>query len=98
MCIRDSDQTVSFTDNLTWSHGLHAFKFGGDFRRLTNHFFDGGPSRGTVVAGNIGEFTSDAETCGTCASLAGVTDAFFAPSFDYALRQPSPYVGDFTSY
>ena len=86
------DTTLSFTDNLTWSRGRHAFKFGGELRRLTNHFMSGGFARGSVVSGNIGEFTSDAETCGTC------SDGFYAPSFDYALRQPSPYVGDFTSY
>ncbi len=93
------DTTISFADNLTWSRGRHAVKFGAEFRRLSNYFMSGALARGVVVSGNIGEFTSDAETCTTCAfPVAGSPpDAFFAPSFDYALRQPSPYAGTFYS-
>ena len=35
--------TTSYTDNLSWSHGNHTFKFGGDFRNVgesgPNSFF-----------------------------------------------------------
>lgn len=30
-------KTIQVLDNITWTHGLHTFKFGGDFRRLTDH-------------------------------------------------------------
>ena len=30
-------KTIQFLDNVTWTHGLHTFKFGADFRRLTDH-------------------------------------------------------------
>ena len=30
-------KTIQLLDNVTWTHGLHTFKFGGDFRRLTDH-------------------------------------------------------------
>lgn len=92
------DTTISFADNLTWSRGRHAFKFGAEYRRLTNFFSSGGSARGVAVSGNIGEFTSDAETCGLCGIFgAPASDQFFAPSFDYALRQPSSYAGTFHS-
>ncbi|HEX4007563.1 MAG TPA: carboxypeptidase-like regulatory domain-containing protein [Acidobacteriaceae bacterium] len=28
---------IQILDNLTWTHGQHAYKFGGDFRRMTDH-------------------------------------------------------------
>ena len=30
-------KTIQILDNITWTQGLHTFKFGGDFRRLTDH-------------------------------------------------------------
>ena len=30
-------QIIQALDNVTWSHGNHAFKFGADFKRLTDH-------------------------------------------------------------
>jgi hypothetical protein len=30
-------QIVQALDNVTWSHGRHSFKFGGDFKRITDH-------------------------------------------------------------
>ena len=30
-------QIIQALDNVTWSHGNHAFKFGGDFKRITDH-------------------------------------------------------------
>jgi hypothetical protein len=64
---------------------------GGDYRYQQNYSYDGGLARGLVVSNNIGEFTSDSETCISCGT------AFSKPSFDYELRQPSPYVGDLRS-
>ena len=64
---------------------------GGDYRYQQNYSYDGGLARGLVISNNIGEFTSDSETCISCGT------AFSKPSFDYELRQPSPYVGDLRS-
>jgi len=30
-------QIIQALDNLSWSHGNHSFKFGGDFKRITDH-------------------------------------------------------------
>ena len=30
-------QIIQALDNMTWSHGNHAFKFGADFKRITDH-------------------------------------------------------------
>ncbi len=93
---RDTNWQVA--DNLTWSRGKHAFKFGSDFRYLQNRLDNGGFSRGLIVSGNIGEFTSDSETCNS-ALVAGVTcnQAFRAPSFDYSLNQQPSFAGLFNS-
>ncbi|HEY0264258.1 MAG TPA: TonB-dependent receptor [Granulicella sp.] len=66
---------------------------GGDYRYQQNYSYSGGLARGLVVSNNIGEFTSDSETCISC----GASVAFQHPSFDYELRQPSGYVGDLRS-
>ncbi|MBB5056317.1 outer membrane receptor protein involved in Fe transport [Granulicella aggregans] len=34
---RQRSQTVELLDNVTWNKGHHNFKFGGDFKRLTDH-------------------------------------------------------------
>jgi hypothetical protein len=55
-------QIIQALDNVTWSHGKHAFKFGADFKRLTDHddnvfgnyrsgwyVFDGSSDVGTAI-------------------------------------------------
>ena len=55
-------QIIEALDNLTWTKGKHAFKFGGDFKRLSDHddnvfgnyrsgwyVFDGSSSVGTAI-------------------------------------------------
>src|SRR5262249_42018738 len=60
---------------------------------LENELKNAGFTRGFVYSSNIGEFTSDAESCnGGC-----VNNAFAAPSFDFAQSQAA-YSGDFNSY
>lgn len=93
------DTSWAAADNLTWTRGRHSFKFGGDFRFVQNRVNQGGFARGSVASSNIGEFTSDSETCNT--ALVGGTpclQAFRAPSFDYALNQQTPFDGLFDSY
>ncbi len=93
---RDTNWAVS--DNLTWGKGKHSFKFGGDFRYIQNRLDNGGFTRGLIASGNIGEFTSDSETCN--ASIVGgaaCNQAFRAPSFDYSLNQQPSFAGLFNS-
>lgn len=94
---RDTNWGVA--DNITWSKSnKHSFKFGADFRYLQNRVDNGGFSRGLIASGNIGEFTSDSETCNS--SLVGgvaCEQAFRAPSFDYALNQQPSFRGLFNS-
>jgi len=87
------DTEFQLVDNVVWFKGRHSVRSGFDLRRLQNIFNNGGFSRGMVVSGNIGEFTSDSETCVTC-----TYPAFSNPSFDYAIKQPSPIDTTFHSY
>ncbi len=66
---------------------------GGEYRYQQNFSYDGGTARGLIVSNNIGEFTSDSETCVSCSPRS----AFSHPSFDYELRQPAGYTGDLRS-
>jgi Carboxypeptidase regulatory-like domain len=54
------DNTYQFADAVSWVHGNHTFKFGGDFRYLTRDFFQAQAPFGLFnVSGN---FTSDLQT------------------------------------
>jgi hypothetical protein len=86
------DTELQFIDNLVWFKGRHTVRTGVDLRHLENIFDNGGFSRGMVVSSDIGEFTSDSETCIQCG------EAFSNPGFDYAMKQPSPYDTTFHSY
>ena len=90
---RDSEGELM--DNMVWFKGKHTIRTGFDLRRLQNIFDNGGFSRGVVVSGDIGEFTSDSETC-VVNCFPGA--AFTTPSFDYATKEPSPYQTTFHSY
>lgn len=96
---RRRDTTWSLGNNVSWTKGKHAVKFGAEFRDLSNRVSDGAWSRGFIYSSNIGEFTSDSETCNvTCAIRNGAGDAFHAPSFDFAQKQAEAYSGRFHSY
>ncbi len=87
------DTTWFLTDNLSWSYHRHSIKFGADFRRLDNDLFNGAFNRGLVYSSNIGEFTSDSESCnGLCNG-----NAFQRPTFDFAQFNPT-YSGKFSSW
>ena len=88
------DSEGELMDNIVWFRGKHTVRAGVDLRRLQNVFDNSGFSRGMVVSGNIGEFTSDSETCVTCFPVS----AFSSPSYDYAIKEPSPYLTTFHSY
>lgn len=93
------DTTFLLGDSLTISTGKHTVRLGAEWRLLKNRFFDGSQARGSVVASNLGEFLSDSGTCNeTCAAFALPQNAYRAPSFDWALRQPAPYEANFSSY
>lgn len=87
------DTQVQASDTFTFALGArHRFTIGGDYRYIQNFDFEGGMARGIIVSNNIGEFTSDSETCVSCGN------GFVHPSFDYELKQPNGYVGDLRSY
>ena len=93
------DTTWSIADNVSWSKGKHAVKFGAEFRDLSNHVSNGAWSRGFIYSSNIGQFTSDSETCnGGCGGFFGGSNGFRAPAFDFAQRQAEAYSGQFHSY
>jgi len=87
------DTQVQASDTFTFALGSrNRLTVGGDYRYIQNFDFEGGMARGIVVSNNIGEFTSDSETCISCGN------GFVHPSFDYELKQPNGYVGDLRSY
>jgi hypothetical protein len=87
------DTTWSIADNLSWTHGKHGFKFGFEYRNIFNQVGEYGLSRGFVYSSNIGEFTSDSNTCVDCG---GATMEF--PSFDFSQQQYKGYEGRFSSH
>lgn len=87
------DTTEFLGSTTSYSVGKHAFKFGAELRHIDNRLTDAGLTRGFVYSGNIGEFTSDSESCnGGCAN-----NAFRAPSFNFA-QFDAPFTGRFGSY
>jgi len=50
-------QTISFTETLSWIHGKHNLRFGGDYRRVHRDFLGGSNSTGTFTFS--GKFTED---------------------------------------
>ncbi|MGH9670994.1 MAG: carboxypeptidase regulatory-like domain-containing protein [Terriglobales bacterium] len=92
------DTTWSVGDNVSWTKGKHTVKFGAEFRDLSNRVNNGAWSRGFIYSSNIGEFTSDSETCNANCSFFGGGEAFAAPSFDFAQQQAEAYSTRFHSY
>ncbi len=92
------DNTWLGADTFSILSGKHSLKIGGEFRILRNNIGNAGLARGFVVASNIGEFTSDSTTCNSGCTAAATAQSFTAPSFDYAVRQPSPYDMNFHSW
>ena len=86
------DSTWILEDSISVVHGRHNLKFGAGYRRFDNRISNDGLSRGLVSTSSIGAFTSD--------SMSSITngEAFFAPTFDYAIRQPAGYLGRFYSF
>jgi len=50
-------QTISFTETLSWIHGKHNLRFGGDYRRVHRDFLGGSNSTGSFTFS--GKFTED---------------------------------------
>ena len=82
------DTTWYAADNLSWTHGRHGFKFGFEYRQQNNRFSNGAFSRGFIYSSNIGEFTSASYD----------QNAFTAPSFDFAYKQPDDYAAALDSH
>lgn len=88
---RDTQWQAS--DEFTFALGSrHRFTVGADYRYIQNFDYEGGMARGLVVSNNVGEFTSDSESCISCSA------GFLHPSFDYELKQPVGYLGDLRSF
>jgi len=51
-------QTISFSETLSWIHGKHNLRFGGDYRRVHRDFLGGSNATGTFTF--TGLFTEDA--------------------------------------
>ncbi len=51
-------QTISFSETLSWIHGKHNLRFGGDYRRVHRDFLAGSNATGTFTFSGL--FTEDA--------------------------------------
>jgi len=67
-------QTISISENLSWIHGKHNFRFGGDYRRVHRDFLGGSNATGSFTF--TGLFTEDPSATST---------GFAAPSSGSAL-------------
>jgi hypothetical protein len=94
------DSTWLVDENLSYVHGRHTTKYGFSYRYLQDRAMNAAFSRGLMEVSNIGEFTSDSMSTilGGSPLVGDALPAFTTPSFDYALRQPAPYVGLFSSF
>jgi len=90
-----TDTTIFGSDSVSWSLGKHTVKFGGEVRRQMNDLSNGAFSRGFILAGNVGEFTHDAESCNGAFGIACTGNGFLRPSYNYAEQGGPPYRGDF---
>lgn len=73
-------------DSASWIHGRHDLRWGLGFQYDTLGYYDGAFARGFMYSGNIGEFTSDAESCNEACG-----QAFLSPTFDYIFQNARPF-------
>jgi len=92
------DDTWTLADSISWTKGKHGIRFGGEFRNLNNHSYDGAWNRGFVFSSDIGEFTSDSSISCNQFCPSGFSEAFLFPSFDFAQRQTEPFLARLHSY
>ena len=62
-----------FVDNLTWTHGAHVFKAGGEYRRAIVNSFNDTLSRGQLNFNNLAEFLAGKVSTSGTAILRGST-------------------------
>ena len=53
------ERRIQFADTLTWSHGRHTFKFGGDVNRVTDDIANLFTGAGSYSYNNLGDFILD---------------------------------------
>ena len=70
--MNDRNQTWSFSDNMSWSHGKHTMRWGGDFRRIQlNTQTDSNPRGSFVFTGALtSQFVNGTAVPGTGYDLA----------------------------
>lgn len=62
------DTTFQYNDTLSWVHGKHSIKFGGEFRRFRNNNFAGGTG-GTINFGSLNAFLAGTPSSATETAL-----------------------------
>ena len=83
------DTTSVISDNLSWIHGKHSYKFGGEFRNFRNDNFNGDP--GQLIFNNPidfmnGQVDSSARTVGNVANRIQVNAIDFYAMDSYKLK------------
>jgi hypothetical protein len=74
------DTTVVFADNLSYAHGLHSFKFGGEFRNFRNANFNGDP--GQLVFNNVNNFING-QVDSSARNIGSVANRITANALDF---------------
>ena len=71
---RELDQTYTLSDTVSWNHGKHNIRFGGDYRRILQSFRSSRNAEGTFVFSGFA----------TSEYLAGATQAIPDTGYDFA--------------
>lgn len=81
-------QTIQFTDNLSWAHGKHSFKFGGDVRRVAYEDIEsfGGSDDFGAFTFSSGAFTGNSACGDPTANSPYLCESAFA---DFLLGLPA---------
>jgi hypothetical protein len=78
------DVTFQYQDTLSWSHGRHDLKFGGDFRWVRNNFNYDFYNNGSFFFGDFGAFTSSPDGSAAGSDLADFAGGFWDNYYQFS--------------
>lgn len=80
---RELDQTYTVSDTISWNHGKHNWRFGGDYRRILQSFRSARNAEGSFVFTGFATsnyVSGSAQTCGNAQTLCAQPDT----GYDFA--------------
>ena len=79
------DYSAALSDTLSWTHGHHSFKFGGEYRRIDNNNFSYTP--GTFTFATVAAFLGDQATSFTANPSNGASRVYVNSAGGFVLDQ-----------